>query len=162
MGWRRTVFYYGHRVRRLPATTYAIAVGLANGASVSFTPIPGTHIVQALILSAATKANMLASVLGTFLGNPWTFPLIWWASYVTGEKIFRYFGWEQIAPLPEHFTLAELWAELTLHPMGLLVPWIAGGYVLTVLSWPIFYLIFYALVLHIRSPHRAFNRAGRA
>ena len=51
MGWIRTAKYMVHRVLRLSDSPYRIAGGMAAGASISFTPIIGTHIVQAFILS---------------------------------------------------------------------------------------------------------------
>lgn len=76
-GWERAAKYIFHRVARLPGTPYAIAGGLACGAAISFTPFLGMHIVLSALLAWIIRANIISSVIGTVVGNPWTFPFIW-------------------------------------------------------------------------------------
>lgn len=75
-GWRRAVSYLGHRVRRIPDTPHRIALGFAAGAFVSFSPLFGLHLFYAAALAWALRANIVASLIGTFVGNPLTFPII--------------------------------------------------------------------------------------
>ena len=84
MGFRRAARYVGHRLARLPDSPGAIAGGLAWGAAVSFTPFIGLHFFVAALAAWASRCNVLASAIGTAVGNPWTFPFIWAASYKTG------------------------------------------------------------------------------
>jgi uncharacterized protein (DUF2062 family) len=83
-GWRRSTEYLRHRIFRLPGTPYAIAAGLACGAAVSFTPFVGFHFVLAAILAWLLRASIVASAVGTAVGNPWTFPFIWVWVYELG------------------------------------------------------------------------------
>jgi uncharacterized protein len=76
-GWRRSTEYLRHRIFRLPGTPYAIAAGVACGAAVSFTPFVGFHFVLAALLAWLLRARIVASAVGTAVGNPWTFPFIW-------------------------------------------------------------------------------------
>ena len=39
------------------------------------------------------RGNVLASAIGTFFGNPWTFILIWLADYEVGLGIIHAFGY---------------------------------------------------------------------
>ena len=84
IGWRRSITYTMHRLSRMPDTTYAIAGGFACGAAMSFTPFVGLHFVLSAILAWIIRANIIASVIGTAIGNPWTFPFIWTWLYKTG------------------------------------------------------------------------------
>ncbi len=83
-GWGRAASYVAHRLRRLPDTPEKIARGFAAGVFVSFTPFFGFHFLMAAIVNVFVRGNLLASLLGTFVGNPLTFPLIATASLETG------------------------------------------------------------------------------
>ena len=63
----------------------AIAAGVACGVAISFTPFVGLHFVLAAITAFLCKGNVLASALGTAMGNPWTFPFIWVSVFYTGR-----------------------------------------------------------------------------
>ncbi len=75
-GWRRAASYMGHRLSRLPDTPERIARGIAAGMFSSCTPFYGLHFVIAALVARGIRGNILAALLGTFLGNPLTFPLI--------------------------------------------------------------------------------------
>ena len=77
LGWKRSTQYLFHRIGRLPGTPYSTAAGFACGAAVSFTPFVGLHIVLAGLCAWLIRANIMAAVIGTAVGNPWTFPFIW-------------------------------------------------------------------------------------
>jgi len=64
-----------------------IAKGFATGAAVSVTPFVGFHALISLAVAKMSHQNGLAAVLGTILGNPWTFPLIWYADFHLGKLI---------------------------------------------------------------------------
>lgn len=85
--WSRSFRYYGKRVLRLTASPDAIARGFAAGAFASFTPLMGFHFLLAAACAFAIRGNMLASALGTAVGNPLTFPFIWAATYKLGHLI---------------------------------------------------------------------------
>ncbi len=97
-GWRRALEYLLHRVRRLPGTPYSIAAGLACGAAMSMTPFIGAHFFMAAALAWLIRANVIASMFGTIVGNPWTFPLIWIGSFQIGQWML---GGEDYVPSNE-------------------------------------------------------------
>src|SRR3546814_12530299 len=84
-GWRLSGPYVAHRLRRLPGPPYRIAAGFASGAAISFTPFIGLHFVLATLLALCIRGNIVASAIGTMVGNPWTFPLIWLWTYSLGH-----------------------------------------------------------------------------
>lgn len=129
MGWGRLVRYYGHRVGRLAGTPHAIAVGLACGVFISFTPLMGLHLAGAAALAALLRGNVLAGLLGTLVGNPYTFPPIWWSVYEVGSLIL---GRDTTAenPLPAHFSLGFLFEDPMRALEGYLPAMMVGGTIL--------------------------------
>lgn len=89
-GWRRVLEYFAHRVKRLPDTPHRIALGFSCGVFASFSPFFGVHILYAAVLSKVLRGNILASVIGTLVGNPLTFPLIASISLSLGRRILGY------------------------------------------------------------------------
>ncbi|GLQ35049.1 hypothetical protein GCM10007939_13320 [Amylibacter marinus] len=84
-GWRRVLNYVGHRVKRLPDTPHRIALGFSCGAFVCFSPLFGLHFFLAAGLAYVLRGNVLSSLIGTFFGNPITFPFIGAISYSLGQ-----------------------------------------------------------------------------
>ena len=92
-GFRRLFSYLFQRIIRLPGTPASIASGFASGVAASFTPFLGLHFFLAGALALLFRGNVLASAIGTFFGNPWTFILIWLADYEVGLGIIHAFGY---------------------------------------------------------------------
>lgn len=146
MGYWRALKYSCIRVIRLSDTNHKIAGGLATGVGISFTPIVGTHFIQAGIISYITRTNLMASLVGTFAGNPWTFPFMWWAAISFGSFLFGLVGLPTSTALPDEMSFSIFWGLLTHEPLRIFLPWMLGGYLLGILSWPVSYLIFFQLV----------------
>lgn len=72
------------RLKRLPDTPHRIALGLSCGVFVCFSPFFGLHFFYAALIAFILRGNVLASLIGTFFGNPLTFPFIGVISYRTG------------------------------------------------------------------------------
>lgn len=147
MGWGRIFRYQKLRVVRLADSTHKIAAGLAFGVSVSFTPFVGTHFIQAGAAAYLTKSNMLASLIGTFVGNPATFPFMWYFAYAVGAAILSAFGVNVDSEMPQgdmsfHFVIEIIQTQF----YEIFLPWLIGGYLVAALSWPISYFIFKWLV----------------
>ena len=68
-------------------TPKSIAQGATIGVVVSWTPFVGFHLLLATFFAKITKRNVVAAALGTIVGNPWTFPIIWYATLRMGEVI---------------------------------------------------------------------------
>ena len=75
-GITRAIEYVGIRLKRIPDTPHKISLGMSCGIFASFTPLFGLHFLIAGLLSYLLRANVLASLIGTFIGNPITFPII--------------------------------------------------------------------------------------
>ena len=86
-GIGRAIEYVGIRLKRIPDTPHKISLGMSCGIFASFTPLFGLHFLIAGLLSYVLRANVLASLIGTFVGNPITFPIITVFNLKLGEWI---------------------------------------------------------------------------
>ncbi|GIL03225.1 MAG: membrane protein [Alphaproteobacteria bacterium] len=131
--WSRSGLYVAKRVLRLTSSPHSIAAGVAAGVFASFTPFIGFHFLLAFAIAYLIAGNFLSAALGTFAGNPLTFPFIWASTYATGKFILSGArttgngGHHRIAELVEHDVfsvglggmferLARIW-EPVLKPM---------------------------------------------
>ena len=86
-GISSAIGYVGIRLKRIPETPHKISLGMSCGIFASFTPLFGLHFLIAGLLSYVLRANVLASLIGTFIGNPITFPIITVFNLKLGEWI---------------------------------------------------------------------------
>ena len=91
-------------VLRLETTPHAIGLGLATGVFVAFLPVLGVQMLVAMVIAWAGRANVGAAVLGTWAGNPLTWPVMWVGSYLLGLMLLG-----ETAPM----TVEELQRTLT-------------------------------------------------
>ena len=142
-GWKRSFFYIKHRILRLPHSTHDIAMGLSAGCAVSWTPTWGIQILQCYIFCKIFRANFPASVLGTTFGNPWTFPILIWISYMVGTFFIGITGLESYFDLMGSKTIVP---DENGYGMTAFMPTLIGGYVVAVMTFPLFYYGFYYLI----------------
>jgi uncharacterized protein (DUF2062 family) len=114
-GWGRYLTYLRHRIGRISGTPHNIALGLACGAAVSFSPFLGTHLLTAALIAWLLGGSIVGSAVGTLVGNPWTFPLMWIAEYRLGSWIL---GSAHMA----HEPTAEGFRVMMEHPLDALLP----------------------------------------
>ena len=180
IGFRRSVRYVRHRLVRLPGTPYTIAGGFACGAAVSFTPFIGFHFILGVICAWLTRSSIIASAIGTAIGNPWTFPFIWAFVYNLGstmlgtnnadaapmESLSRFFKelWSLIGNgilwlggMLEADAISTENAVETLKSLGLTVLWpmFLASIPTAVVVWIIFYFPLRYLVAGYQGARRA-------
>lgn len=129
------------KLNSLKDTPQRIAAGLASGVAVSFTPFVGFHALIGMAVAKMSGQNGIAAVLGTLAGNPWTFPLIWYATLHTGIWILG----TDAPPLPVEF--AKLFSKMFYAVINLdfnaflddiwpvFLPMLAGCVPLCILVW---------------------------
>lgn len=119
--WGRSGRYVVYRLRRLSATPHAIALGFSAGAFAAVTPYVGTHIAMAALVAWAVGGSIVASLLGTFLGNPLTYPFFWFASYKIGNVLLGTQGARQNIDLTHGIfqsSFEQLWPILKPMTLG--------------------------------------------
>ncbi len=143
-GWTRAFQYVQHRLSRLPGTPESIARGIFVGALTAFTPFFGIHFVIAAVLAKMVRGNILAALIGTFVGNPLTYVPIALVSLEFGhfmlgtemrgrveDGLFHKFGgalgdlWHNIQAVFTHERAH--WDELHIFYDDVFFPWMVGG-----------------------------------
>ncbi|MEL6979457.1 MAG: DUF2062 domain-containing protein [Pseudomonadota bacterium] len=123
-GWRRGFRYIGRRVQRLPDTPHRIALGFACGGLASFTPFFTLHALAAVALAWVLRANILASVFGTIVGNPISFPFIAAISLQLGNWMLgRLDGAENLDALSFEY----VWNQPLEFLDSIFTPYLIGG-----------------------------------
>ena len=168
-GFRRLFSYLFQRVVRLPGTSGSIAIGVASGVAASFLPFIGLHFLIAALLALLLRGNVLASAIGTFFGNPWTFLFIWLSDYRLGLWLLQHGGHGDQFPALNLQQLADVmtifmhfitfsgsvdWQDVAEPFEQVFLPMTIGGTVLAFLSWFIVFVLCYYTVEWWRA-HRA-------
>ena len=180
-GWRRALVYLGHRLRRLPGTPESIAAGFATGVAFSFTPFVGLHIVLTMFVVWALRANYMAGILGTFAGNPWTFPVMWMLSFRVGARLLGLAPGEAVPPefsmqfmrditgfvlfgrsQGEAIAQTITWGYVNEVMVLVVVPWLVGSLLCGLLAWFAVYFPLRGLVEGHRRRARRRRAAKRA
>ncbi len=154
IGWRRSVDYMRHRVGRLPGTPYTIAAGFAWGAAISFTPFIGLHIILSSAGAWLTRSSIVAAAIGTVVGNPWTFPIIWAWIYAFGVWIL---GRDPLELDYASFTLGYLYDNF----WAIFVPMMVGGAPTAALVWVAFFFPLRTMIAKYQRRRRARMAAKR-
>ncbi len=150
MGWGRAYDYFRHRVFRNSDSAHKITAGLAVGVAISLTPFLGMHLFLAIFFAWVFRFNVIAALIGTIIGNPWTFPAFFWLDYQVGTFIFHLFGMEDSIAMPKALTLEYLFQ----NPLRLFLPMTLGGIICALVTWPLAYL---ALFFPVRGMRRAYR-----
>ena len=146
MGFGRLWRYTGHRLGRMPGTPYSIAAGFACGAAASFTPLIGLHFILAGLFAWSIRANILASAIGTAIGNPWTFPFIWLWIFKVGGWIIGTPEGEEPPKLTWDFFLGIISGESIGQSVDLLLTMVVGSVPTVIAVWFLFYLPLLGLI----------------
>lgn len=135
---RRFFSYYKLKLARLPASSYAISAGFACGSMVSFTPLLGLHFVLAVVFSYLLRANYIAALIGTIVGNPISFPFIWGLIYKVG--VF-------VVDRPDNNLSPNINFETIINQTyDIFIPMLVGGAVLAIPVWVLTYFVTYSFV----------------
>lgn len=109
----RRMRYVWRRLLRVHATPHDIALGCAAGVFAACTPFLGLQTALAILLAFAFRVNIPAAMIGTFAGNPLSWPAIWSFSYLSGAWLL---GVDPVKAADEVSRSAEAIAEVAAHP----------------------------------------------
>jgi len=178
IGVNRSMKYTGHRLGRMKSSPYEIACGFACGAGISFTPFLGLHFILSGILAYILRGSIITSAIGTFIGNPITFPFIWALVYSTGSLIIGIdssnnnigelfiFALEKISEINSwnllfltDYSIAidmfddylNMWSDL----LNVLYVFIIGSLPWVVLIWFVFFIPIYVLVKNYKEKRKS-------
>ena len=160
--WGRSLRYARLRLGRLKESRHAIALGLAVGVFAAFQPILGFQMIFAGCVAWMLRASVGAALLGTFVGGPMTWPVMWLASYHLGAAL---------TGEPHAVTVGEIWSALA-SVRAFAAPEAAGAaaghlvrhvlYPLAIGAVPLGLMAgaaFYAMLMRTTTPGRPATRA---
>lgn len=101
--WGRSARYVFLRLKRLPSSPHRIAVGAAAGVFAVFTPFLGVQMILAGAIAVLMRGSIVASMLASFVGNPLTYPIIWFATYNLGNVLLGDTATGQLVDLRARF-----------------------------------------------------------
>jgi len=154
--WSRSARYFGKRVLRLSGSPHAVAAGVAAGVFASFTPFVGLHFIVSFVFAFVVGGNMLAAAMGTFVGNPLTFPFIWASTYSLGSQIL---GQSNALALHEiHYALVHRSFEVL---VPIIVPMLVGAVPIGLPIAVVFYVVAFFAVRAFRDLRRERLEARR-
>lgn len=135
-GWWRWSQYFWRRVWRLADSPHTVAIGFAAGSFASFTPYLGCHFLIGFLAAYLVRGSLIAAAVGTAVGNPLTFPLIWFTTYNVGSWVL---GRERSAETIDlHHMVGRVWDEIYYGVAGIFgvtPPADAGGDVGITNAW---------------------------
>jgi uncharacterized protein (DUF2062 family) len=138
--WSRSGRYIVYRLRRLSASPHAIALGFAAGVFAAITPFLGTHMMMAALLAWIIGGSIVAAILGTFVGNPLTYPVFWYSTYETGNLMLGGHAERQRIDLSNGIfqtSIDQLWPILKPMSLGCIPVGIAAAALSYVLVKPL-------------------------
>lgn len=167
--------YIEYKIIHIEDSPAKIALGLAIGLFVAWTPLLGTHILLALALAVLFRANKFVALTSVWVANVFTFAIIYYPSYLLGRYILNIFIPEKIMSSEQvtqafnllfspsniltGFFTKDYWRQFwmltkTIGPELWLGGFIIGGLVALIAS-----LICYKIVKNhrVNSPHRRYR-----
>jgi len=157
-------------------SAHKIALGVAVGVFIAWSPLLGLHIAMILVLCILLDANKFVAFTSTCISNVFTLVLIYYPSYLLGWFVLNIFRSEQAMSKEEvmllfrdvfsvtNFIRGFYQSDYWLGVWGLVKNigpelWV-GSFILGSVAAVSSYMIFYHLVKYQRSkrPHRRFAR----
>ncbi len=115
-----------------------LASGLSIGVFFSMTPFFGFHLLLSILVAWCLRSSVLMAILGTAVGNPFTFPFILIAATYIGYLLFKYTNIEPFLP-----------NSISIGSWEISIPWevIMGGVVLGFIVGLCFYIVVYYFII---------------
>ncbi len=81
-----------NKILHIDDTPHRLALGIALGLLVGWTPTIGLQMIIAALLATIIRANIQASVIMVWVSNPLTMAIIYYPNYLVGRLIMRLFS----------------------------------------------------------------------
>ena len=145
-GLKRSTKYVWHRMARISGSAHFITIGVVSGVFASWTPFVGFHFMLAALIAFVLRGSLLASAIGTFFGNPFTFPFIWLSTYNIGSFLLGFHSRSDVDLSLPHGTMLllfthpiqfahTLWASIGPYFLPMLIGSIPPGLITSVLFY---------------------------
>lgn len=147
MGYRALGRWFLLKMVRQSHNPHKIAMGAAIGMWVNFLPFPGFGGLLAMALAFLFRVSVPVAFIAQIPSNPFTFPILWWLTYVTGMFVMPI----SIDGITFHTLMQNFnWTYFNAHwwelLQGVLLTMFIGGQILGLVSGFITYKIMYRQV----------------
>ena len=125
----RWVRYVYLKVVRIDDSPEKVARGFAFGVIIGIFPTFGLGLIIAALMAGPLRINKAAAIIGTLVMNPWTSPLFWALSFLSGSLMMGYSLADTLGLYDRMKAEPGAWKPL----LGdrLLVPYITGNITVT-------------------------------
>ncbi len=165
-----------YKILHIDDSPHKIALGLAIGLFIAWTPLLGIHIFLIIALSIFLRANKFAAFVSVWVSNIFTIPFVYYPSYLVGKIATDFFSpheemsKEQVSAMFKRlfapgnmfndFYTKDYWHQFW-HLIKTIGPelWL-GGFILGGLVAVGSYIICYNLIKSHRTknPHRRYEK----
>lgn len=166
---KRITKFVKFRVLHLDDSPHRIALGIALGVFVAYTPPLGHHIILVLLLSFIFRANKAAAMTWIWLSNPLTYILLYYPNYLVGRAVLLWnrtseqMDPQQVGSMLKHlmsfeqimtgFYTTQFWKDMGHLIMQIGTELLVGGLILGGIVAPLVYIFFYKLIVWYRKKH---------
>lgn len=138
---------------------HKIALGVAIGVFISFTPFLGLHTITALACAFIFRTNKMSTITGAWVNLPWIAPFVYIFCYWLGKVLLgRGIGLVDSADTWESIRLAfSSWTGFWEGFIGVALPLLVGTTVVGILAAAAAYLLILRSVRRWRQAEEAAN-----
>jgi len=158
--WRRIKYsavklerFLVYRVMSLNDTPHRIALGVAVGIFVTWTPTIGLQMILTLVLATLLKANKFVGLPFVWISNPLTFIPIYGPNYWLGSAILGKGDESALKSLAKASTAGSNWMEITSNWFKAIGPifwelWIGSLIIALFLGMVAYFVIYHMTILY--------------
>lgn len=146
--WARSKYHlFIRRLKALNGDPHFIAMGMAVGVFVSFTPTIPFHTVLAIAIAYVLNGSKAAAAIGVWVSNPVTIPFFYYGCYKIGQLILGH----KIPTNAQYETISLLLKQGVDVTMVMMI----GGIVLGIVPGIVAYFVTRKLAESIRAKRRS-------
>ncbi len=169
---RRIEYFIVHRILHADDTPHRLALGIAVGFFIAWTPTIGFQMALVVLAASLLKANRLAGIPIVWISNPFTLLPIYYPNYRVGRFLLGLFGtrpeltMEQMKKLlsgltdrnllAEHLSDPDRWKnlwQLCVELLNLSIDLWVGSIVVGLLLGAVSYVVSYRFIVWYRANH---------
>ncbi|MCK4627574.1 MAG: DUF2062 domain-containing protein, partial [Sedimentisphaerales bacterium] len=173
---KRVENFVVYRILHVDDTPHRLALGLALGIFVAWTPTIGLQMILVLLLAPLIRANGRVGVPMVWISNPLTIALIYYPNYLVGYFIMGSFAeraspghsfqqiQEQLGNIQQsgHFFSIAFWQEVGRLVLDIgVVDLIVGSIVVGLVLGLVMYIVSYRFIVWYRTHNPIFRRLYR-
>jgi len=166
--------FFVYRVLHVDDTPHRLALGIALGIFIGWTPTVGFQMMLVLLLAPLIGANGRVGVPFVWVSNPFTFGLIYYPNYLLGSFLLQHlldrtptFTFEEIQVkllslhgigyVLDHLWEKEFWARVAHFIFDVSLDMWVGSLLVALFMAIISYIASYRLIVWYRTHHRQFR-----